>query len=137
MLLHRPVKELKSLVKGFVKSMMFVGFYAVIVKRTVCFMTKYYKFSSLSAAVGGFLGGAALLFEPESRQAEIALYCVNKTLETLYNIAKRRNYSVNFANGECLVIGISVGLICYMWVDCNKAFHSKYSKVLERLIGSI
>lgn len=137
MFLPRPAKELKSLIKGFVKSMMFVGFYAVIVKRTVCFMTKYYKFSSLSAAVGGFLGGAALLFEPESRQAEIALYCVNRTVETLYNIAKRRNYPVTIPNGECLIIGIAVGLICYLWVDCNKAFHSKYSKVLERLIGSI
>lgn len=137
MLIFRPVKELKSLVKGFIKSMLFVGFYATIVKRTVCFMTKYYKFTSLSAAVGGFLGGAALLFEPEGRQAEIALYCVNKTVETLYNIAKRRNYSFGVPNGECLVIGLAVAVICYLWVDCNKAFHSKYSKVLERLIGSI
>lgn len=76
-----PCKEIKNLIKGFIKSMLFVGFYMAIVNRTICTLTKYYKFSSFNATAGGFLGGVALIFETKSRQAEIALYCVSKVLK--------------------------------------------------------
>jgi hypothetical protein len=34
----------------------------------------------VNGAIGGFVGGATLVLEPSGRQAEIALFCVNKTL---------------------------------------------------------
>ena len=117
-----PWREIKNLIKGFIKSMMFVGFYMVIVRRTICEMTKYYKFSSLNATVGGFLGGVALMFETKGRQAEIALYCVNKSIETVYSLLRRRNYPVRIPYGECLLVGVATGIICYLYSDCNKAF---------------
>ena len=132
-----PWKEVKNLVKGFLKSMMFVGFYMVIVRRTICEFTRFYKFTSLSAAAGAILGGLALIFETKSRQAEIALYCVNKSIETAYSLLRRRNYPVGLPYGECILLGVATAIICYLYSDCHKAFESKYTKVLDRLIGTI
>ena len=60
--------------------MLFAGGYTVIVRRTICFLTKHYKYTSLNGAVGAFLGGITLNFEPAGRQSEIALFCVNKSI---------------------------------------------------------
>lgn len=60
--------------------MLFTGGFTLIVRRIICLMTKYYKFSHVNASIGAFVGGLTLTFEPTSRQSEIALYCVNKTL---------------------------------------------------------
>lgn len=60
--------------------MLFAGGYTLVVRRVVCFLTKYYKFHHFNAAAGALVGGVTLIFEPVSRQSEIALYCVNKTL---------------------------------------------------------
>lgn len=76
----RPVQELTKLAIAFVKSMLFAGGYTMIVRRTICFLTHHYKFSSANGVVGALLGGMTLFFEPAGRQSEIALYCVNKTI---------------------------------------------------------
>lgn len=67
--LFRPGEEFKKLVKGFVKSMLFAGGYTLVVRRTICFLTQHYKFSSFNGCVGAFLGGATLAFEPSGRQS--------------------------------------------------------------------
>lgn len=79
-LITRPAHEIGKLVVAFIKSMLFAGGYTLVVRRTICFLTTHYKFSSVNGLVGAFLGGATLCFEPAGRQSEIALYCVNKTL---------------------------------------------------------
>lgn len=40
-----------------------------------------------------------LNFEPVSRQSEIALFCLNKTMETTYNMMIRRKYPVRVPQG--------------------------------------
>jgi hypothetical protein len=42
--------------------MLFAGGYTLIVRRTICFLTEHYKFSSSTGIVGAFLGGASLIF---------------------------------------------------------------------------
>lgn len=95
----RPVKEIASLVKGFLKSMLFAGGYTLIVRRTICLVTQHYKYTSFNGSIGAFLGGVTLCFEPKGRQTEIALFCLNKTIETMYNMAQRRNLPVRVPYG--------------------------------------
>lgn len=42
--------------------MLFAGGYTLIVRRTICFMTEHYKYSSLNGTVGALLAGASLNF---------------------------------------------------------------------------
>lgn len=52
-------------------------------------------------------------------------------------MARRRNYPVRVPNGECLVLGVAVGIICYYYADCPKAIRDNYMSIVERLIGNI
>jgi len=56
------VQEMKNLVKGFIKSMLFAGGFTVIVRRTICFITQNYKYQAFNGAIGAFLGGLTLIF---------------------------------------------------------------------------
>ena len=117
--------------------MLFAGGYTLIVRRIICFLTEHYKYNAINGSVGAFIGGITLVFEPPGRQSEIALFCVNKSMETLYNMALRRNYPVRIPYGECLLMGVAIGIICYHFADCPEAIRENYLKVLNRLLGNI
>lgn len=68
----RPVQELTKLAIAFVKSMPSAGGYTMIARRTICFLTHHYKFSSANGVVGALLGGMTLFFEPTGWQSEIS-----------------------------------------------------------------
>lgn len=36
-------------------------------------------------------------------------------------MARRRNYPVRIPHGECLLVGVSVAIICYHFIDCPDA----------------
>ena len=65
----RPVEEVKKLVKGFINSMLFAGGFTLIVRRTICLITQYHGYGSYNGAIGAFLGGITLAFEPMGRQS--------------------------------------------------------------------
>jgi hypothetical protein len=49
----------------------------------------------------------------------------------------RRKYPIRIPNGECLLVGVAIAVICYYYVDCPTAIRDNYMKVLEKMIGSI
>lgn len=49
--------------------MLFAGGYTLIVRRTICFLTEHYKYTSINGPVGALLGGLTLNFEPPGRQS--------------------------------------------------------------------
>jgi hypothetical protein len=53
----------------------------------------------VSCTFGAILSALTLNFEPVSRQSEIALFCLNKTMETTYNMMVRRKYPVQIPHG--------------------------------------
>lgn len=40
-----PAQEIKKLIVGFVKSLLFAGGYSMLVRRTICFLTRYYSYN--------------------------------------------------------------------------------------------
>lgn len=49
----------------------------------------------------------------------------------------RRKYPIRIPNGECLLVGVAIAVICFYYVDCPTAIRDNYMKVLEKMIGSI
>lgn len=43
--LPSPIPEIKKLIFGFVKSLLFAGGYSMLVRRTICFLTRYYSYN--------------------------------------------------------------------------------------------
>lgn len=55
---------------GFIKSLLFAGGYAMLVRRTICFVTNNYNYSSVpSSPLAAFVAGSSLIFEPPGRQS--------------------------------------------------------------------
>jgi len=51
------------------------------------------------------------------RQSEIALYTLNKSMEILYNMGIRRKYSIRLPMGECILNGIALAVLCYVYLN--------------------
>jgi hypothetical protein len=77
---------------------------------------QYPLFKLVIAYISGVLAGVSLIFEPISRQSEIALYTLNKSTEVLYNMAKRRKWLVKVPFGEGWLMAVSLAVICYSYV---------------------
>ena len=101
-----------------------------LAKRIVCLLNENYKFDSSNAIIGVLLGAATVNFEPVGRQTEIALFSLNKSLETLYHMAKRRKYPVRIPYGEGILLGFSIGIISYYYAGYPKAIRKAYLTIL-------
>ena len=77
----------------------------------------YYLFHSAVLKIMAALSGLPLLFETKGRQAEIALFTVYKTMETAYNLGKRRGWPVRVPAGTCLIPGIALSMLCHHYFN--------------------
>jgi hypothetical protein len=57
------------------------------------------------------------MFEPISRQSEIALFTVNKSMEVLYNMALRRRWMVRVPYGECWLNAVAMAIIAFTYIN--------------------
>jgi hypothetical protein len=78
-----------------------------------------------------------LWFEPISRQSEIALYTLNKSMEVAYNMALRREWPVKVPKGECWLVGVALALICYHHANCPQAIRQSYLSLLDRMLKDV
>ena len=49
--LFSPLSEIKHFLKGFIKSLLFAGGYSMLIRRTICFVTKYYRYNESTPIV--------------------------------------------------------------------------------------
>ena len=68
-----------------------------------------------------------------SRQSEIALFCLNKSTEVMYLMARRRGWPVRVPQGECLLAAVSAGVVMYHYFNCPEAFRDSYLKGMHKL----
>jgi hypothetical protein len=47
----------------------------------------------------------------------MALHAVNKSIETAYNLAIRRNLPIKLPYGECIVMGLAMAILVYHYYD--------------------
>ena len=123
-----PKKEILKLIVAFVKSMLFAGGYSALVRRSICFYTTVhnsqggkFKVNLVSCTFGAIVAALTLNFEPISRQSEIALFCLNKTMETSYNMMVRRNYPVQIPHGDALLTAVGLAIISYHYFNNKEA----------------
>lgn len=83
------------------------------------------------------VGGISLIFEPISRQSEIALFTVNKSMEVLYNMALRRKWKVRVPQGECWLNAVAMAIIAFTYINDPQVWREGYRKILDKLLGNI
>lgn len=83
------------------------------------------------------MASTSLIFEPVSRQSEIALYTLNKSMEVVYNMGKRRGYPVKWPFGEGLLMSVALAVICYHYMNNPEAIKGNYLKVLNKVFKDL
>ena len=78
-----------------------------------------------------------LAFEPVSRQAEIALYTLNKSMKVLYNLAVRRSWPVKVPYGECWLNGVAMAIICFVYINDRDVWRVSYRSALDKFLGDV
>lgn len=62
--------------------------------------------------INGFLSGCTVIIEqPHNRRVELALYCLPRALEAVWNMAIQDGYVGNVKYGEILLFSLSVGYL--------------------------
>ena len=56
-------------------------------------------------------------------------------METVYSLAQRRSYPVHVPQGECLLMGIGVGILGYQYTNNRSAIRPSYLSFLDTFIG--
>lgn len=85
----------------------------------------YYLYKE-SLIIANFLGGLYLAVESRNRQIEIALYSINKTTETVYNMMIRRYPKARLPHGEVLLFAVSMAVMCYYYFNSKELFRPAY-----------
>ena len=90
-----------------------------------------------NALPSGFIGGISLVFETPGRQAEIALFCFAKTMETVWSWLLRRNYVKNVKYGDVFLFGLAIAIIGYYYQHDKESIKPSYQSVMSKLLGDI
>jgi hypothetical protein len=89
------------------------------------------------SVLSAIFGAGTLCFEPIGRQAEIALFCLNKSMEVTYQMLQRRGLPVRIPKGECLLNGVALAIICFVYTMDSSVFRQNYKSFLDRILGDI
>ena len=81
------------------------------------------------------LSGIPLVLENRGRQAEIALFTVYKTMETVYNMGRRRGWPVRIPIGNCIITGLALAIICHHYFNNSEAIKPSYRSVFDHLLN--
>lgn len=96
----------------------------------------FYKIVDCST-ISAIVGSVSLCFEPIGRQAEIALFSLNKSMEVLYNFMRRRSYPIRIPYGECWLNAAALAIITYIYMNDCSIFREHYRKLIGKLLDDI
>ncbi|EFA84640.1 transmembrane protein [Heterostelium album PN500] len=122
-----------------IRSSTFLGTYAGAFGSAICFF-KYLAggrdYKSIAAISGFFAGLLSILIERKSRRSELALYCLNQTLEIMWKMAATRGFAFYIKNGEVLVFMIASAILMYFFQHEPDSLRSNMNGLLKFFIGS-
>ena len=81
------------------------------------------------------IASPGIFLEPKGRRIEISLLVLNKAIEIMHSLMKRRGYPVSFTNGDALVFAFSVSIVSFVYYDERKAFRSHYLSAIDMLLA--
>jgi hypothetical protein len=85
--------------------------------------------------INGFLSGSSVLLETKGRRIELALYCLPRALESLWNLAVLKGYCRRIPFGEVMLFMISMGALMTVYQHEPDVIPSSYEGILLRFFG--
>jgi hypothetical protein len=66
---------------------------------------------------------------------ELALYCLPRALETVWNMMLKRNMVRNIRNGDVMLFSASMGVLMSLYQNDPSVINKHYLTVLTRVFG--
>ena len=85
--------------------------------------------------LAGFTSGLGLLWEPNSRRSELALYFLPRFLESFWGWLKKRNLVTSIPYGEVLVFAFAMAVLMYCYQNEKKNIKRAYLSIFSFFWG--
>ncbi|KAG0220484.1 hypothetical protein BGX31_010982 [Mortierella sp. GBA43] len=131
-----PKEVARRYVKSTLRSCLFLTVYVFNAFYTPCVMRRLlHKETIFTYLLNGLLSGLAVLIEAPGRQMELALYCLPRALETVWNMMLKRGMVRNIANGNIMLFSASMGVLMTLYQNDPSVINKHYLTVLTRVFG--
>ena len=127
--MKKPIKTLKECIMGVIQSSLFISIYIASFWYFCCFFRRMRKRTDkYNVIFASFLASFAVLFEPQTRRTELALYLFPRLLESILT----RIGFLQIPNAEVFIFAIALGIImhCYHLEDQN--IDSTYLNIFKK-----
>ncbi|KAF9353947.1 hypothetical protein BGX34_011290 [Mortierella sp. NVP85] len=135
-LASNPNEVVHRYIKSTLRSCLFLTVYVFNAFYTPCVLRRILKKESLFIYIfNGILSGLAVLIEAPGRQMELALYCLPRALETVWNMMLKRGMVRNIRNGDVMLFSASMGVLMTLYQNDPSVINKHYLTVLTRVFG--
>ena len=143
MLIFRPKQVLKDPITNFgraikntLRSMLFGCSIIALTKYGFCLTNKLFRGAHrYNWLVMGPLSTASIFIEARSRVAELTLYLLPRTIETVWNILVKYGVVKSLKYGEVLVMSIALGILMYFVHNEPQFIKPTYRSTLQLIYG--
>eukprot|EP01113_Clastostelium_recurvatum_P031449 TRINITY_DN3927_c0_g1_i2.p1 TRINITY_DN3927_c0_g1~~TRINITY_DN3927_c0_g1_i2.p1 ORF type:complete len:206 (-),score=24.22 TRINITY_DN3927_c0_g1_i2:118-693(-) len=120
-----------------IRSSAFLGTFASSYARFYClFRNALKKDLPIGSVIAGFLAGLASIFiERKSRRSELALYCLNQSIEVVWRMMEARGLVRSRNNGEVFIFMLASSIMFYFFQNEPSAVRSNMHGVYKFLLG--
>jgi len=119
------------------RSSVFLGTYAGVFSGSICLLRRIFGGDfKFTAALGGLLAGlTSILIERKNRRSELALYCLNQSLEVVWKMMEARNLAFFIKHGEVLVFMMASSILMFFYQCEPESLRSNMNGLLKFFIG--
>ena len=141
MLQNNPIEFLRRLTRSSLRSSFFITCFATLAWLPPCYSHHLLGYEWHPAyMINGFLSGCTVILEqPRSRRMELALYCLPRALESLFNVAVSRKwcggYIRHVAHGEVVLFALSMGWLMTVYQNEQDVMPENVRPVFARFFG--
>ena len=136
-ILSEPLKILKNLLTGIVRSSLFVSVCISLFWYLICiFKNLRRRTDYVNILLASFICSFSILFEPAGRRIEIALYFLPRFLESVFLFFEKRGYIKSIENGEVVLFATAMSFLMYCYQNEEKNIKNQYLSMLKKYFGS-
>nr|KAJ3418899.1 hypothetical protein HK105_007688 [Polyrhizophydium stewartii] len=132
----QPVRTLRQIIVSVIRSSLFLTCYVTAAWTLPClFRTLRGRDEPWMYYINGIVSGAMVMIEVPGRRLELALYCMPRAIESLYNHLVKKGYARHVPFGEAIYFCLSTGVLMTLYQTDPGSIHHRYRQVMRGFFG--
>ena len=132
-----PKHVLSHMAKNIARSVFFGCCTIGLVQYPLCILPKIFNGAShLTYFLMGVSSSLPIFIEASSRRGELALYLLPRTLESVWNIAKKFGFPLHIKKFEVFLFCLAMGVLSCFLYNNDKHIKASYKSTLRYTLGN-